>query len=229
VTKKAHFSRRTFDFLRDLAKNNNRDWFNANKGRYEENVKEPALSFIQDFSSHLAKLSPHFRADPRANGGSLFRIYRDTRFSKDKSPYKTFTGIQFRHEQGKDAHTPGFYLHVEPGNCFVGMGIWRPDGKTLRKIRDGIVDDSKGWKKSISGAVFKRRLELSGDRLVRPPKGFDPDHPLIEQLKWKDYIAVGSLTQKAIVEPGFMKDFNAYCKAGFPLVSFICRSLDVPV
>ena len=229
MTKKAHFSRRTFDFLRDLAKNNDRDWFNANKTRYEENVQGPALSFIQDFSSHLAVLSPHFRADPRASGGSLFRIYRDTRFAKDKSPYKTFTGIQFRHELGKDAHTPGFYLHIEPGNCFVGMGIWRPDGKTVRKIRDGIVDDPKGWKKAISGAAFKKRLELSGDRLVRPPKGFDPEHPFIEDLKWKDYIAVGNLAQKAIVDPGFMEDFTAYCKAGLPLVSFICRSLDVPV
>ena len=130
-----HFTRKTFGFLRDLSENNDREWFQANKGRYEEDVKRPALEFIRDFSESLKTLSPHFKADPRANGGSLFRIYRDTRFSKDKSPYKTFTGIQFRHDRGKDAHTPGFYLHLEPRQCFVGLGIWHPDGKRVNTIQ----------------------------------------------------------------------------------------------
>lgn len=224
----SYFTKKTFAFLQDLAKNNNREWFEANKGRYEEEVKGPALEFIHDFSFHLKALSPHFRADPRANGGSLFRIYRDTRFSKDKNPYKTHTGIQFRHERGKDAHAPGFYLHLEPKQCFVGLGIWHPDGQTLRKIREGLVEDPKGWKKAVSSSAFKKRLELSGDRLVRPPRGFDPEHPLIEELKWKEYVAVASLSQKDVLQPNFMKEYASYCLAGKPLVSFLCEALDLP-
>lgn len=229
MAEKGHFARRTFGFLRDLAANNNREWFQANKGRYESDVKEPALRFIQDFAPRLAKLSPHFRADPRANGGSLFRIYRDVRFSKDKSPYKSYTGIQFRHEAARDAHAPGFYLHLEPGDCFIGVGIWRPDGPTVRAIRQGLVDDPKGWKGAINRTAFKNRFELTGDRLVRPPKGFDPGHPLIEDLKWKDYIAFAKLTQKAVTDSGFLTEFTAFCRAGLPYVSFLCRSLGQPV
>jgi uncharacterized protein (TIGR02453 family) len=229
VAETGYFTRKTFAFLRELAENNNREWFSANKGRYEEEIKGPALAFIRDFAPHLAKLSPHFRADPRPVGGSLFRIYRDTRFSKDKSPYKTHTGIQFRHELGKDAHTPGFYLHLEPKQCFVGLGIWRPDGKTVKKIRDGLVEDPKGWKKAVAGAAFKKRLALSGDRLVRPPRGVDPEHPLLEDLKWKDYVASARISQKAVMDPGLIKEYTAYCKAGLPFVAFLCKTLDLPV
>jgi uncharacterized protein (TIGR02453 family) len=119
-----YFTPSLFTFLRELAENNNREWFQDNKSRYEQHVKDPALRLIADFGPRLKKISPHFRADPRAVGGSLFRIHRDTRFSKDKSPYKTHTGIQFRHELGKDAYAPGFYLHLEPGQVFCGVGSW---------------------------------------------------------------------------------------------------------
>jgi len=227
VARTTHFSRKTFDFLRDLAENNDREWFKSNKDRYEEDVKGPALEFIQDFSPYLKALSPHFRADPRGNGGSLFRIYRDTRFAKDKSPYKTYTGIQFRHERAKDAHAPGFYLHLEPKQCFVGLGIWHPDGQTLKKLREGLAEDPKGWKKAVSGPSFKKLLALSGDSLVRPPRGFDPEHPLIEDLKRKDFIAVASLTMKQVTQPGFIKEYASFCKAGKPLISFLCKSLDL--
>lgn len=228
MAEKGYFSRNTFQFLKDLAENNDREWFNANKKRYEGEVKEPALGFIQDFAPHLKRISEHFRADPRANGGSLFRIYRDTRFSKDKSPYKTHTGIQFRHDRGKGAHTPGFYLHIEPKGCFVGLGIWHPDGQALRKIREAMVEDEKGWKKAVSGSAFRKHLALSGDRLVRPPRGFDPEHPLIEDLKRKDFIASAPLTMKQVTQAGFMEEYASLCRAGKPLVSFLCRALGLP-
>jgi uncharacterized protein (TIGR02453 family) len=221
------FSNGTFAFLRDLAKNNDREWFQANKTRFEEVVKEPALRFIVEFGPHLQKISPHFRADPRGNGGSLFRIYRDTRFSKDKSPYKTHTGIQFRHEAGKDAHTPGYYLHIEPGSCFFGVGIWRPDGPALKKIREGMVEDVSGWKRVTRGKAFKDRLELAGESLKRPPRGFDPEHAVVEDLKRKDFIAVASLTQTSLTNPDFMKVFIKLCKAGTPLMTFLCKTLEV--
>ena len=221
------FSRKTFAFLQDLAENNDREWFQANKKSYEEDVKEPALRFILDFGPHLKKISPHFKADPRGNGGSLFRIYRDTRFSKDKSPYKTHTGIQFRHEVGKDAHAPGYYLHVEPGGCFFGLGTWRPDGKALRKIREGMVEDVPGWRRAVQGRAFKNRLELTGDSLLRPPRGFDPEHPLIEDLKRKDFVAMAPLTQAQVTDSDFMKLFIVLCKAGTPLMAFLCKTLEI--
>ena len=130
-----HFRPEFFRFLRELRENNSRDWFQAQKARYQRDVRDPALRFIGDFAPALKEISPHFRADPRPVGGSLFRIHRDVRFSKDKSPYKTSVGIQFRHEMGKDAHAPGFYLHLEPENVFLGAGSWRPDGPSLLKIR----------------------------------------------------------------------------------------------
>ncbi|MFC1661435.1 DUF2461 domain-containing protein [Gemmatimonadota bacterium] len=221
-----YFSKATFRFLKDLASNNDRDWFKANKARYEKVVKDPATRFIVDFAPVLKRISPHFRADPRPVGGSLFRIYRDTRFSRDKSPFKTHTGIQFRHDSGKDAHAPGFYLHMEPGSVFVGVGTWRPDSGSLRKIREGLVEDSTGWRRAV-GKCFSSRFELSGDSLVRPPKGFDPEHPLVEDLKRKDFIGVARLTQGQVIQPDFLNEFGDICRSGVPLVKFLCRALEV--
>ena len=228
MTTDRHFSGKTFAFLRDLAENNDRAWFQANKSRYDDVVKEPAIRFILEFAPALKSISPHFRADPRTNGGSLFRIHRDIRFSKDKSPYKTHTGIQFRHDLGKDAHAPGFYLHLEPGACFVGLGIWRPDGATLRMIREGLVEDPAGWRKAVGGKAFRNRFQLSGDSLIRAPKGFDPLHPLAEDLKRKDFIAVSPLTEDTVTAKEFLKTFTSICAAGKPFVAYLCKALEVP-
>lgn len=222
-----HFNKATFTFLEELVENNDREWFKTNKSRYEEVVRDPALRFITDFAPRLKSLSRHFRADPRLVGGSLFRIYRDTRFSKDKSPYKTYTGIQFRHDAGKDAHAPGFYLHLEPGSIFVGVGTWRPDSASVKKIRDHLVDDPAGWGRA-TGKRFSSRFSLAGDSLKRPPKGFDPEHRLIEDLKRKDFIGVANLSQSRVVRRDFMDEFEEIAKAGVPLVRFLCRALDVP-
>ena len=113
----ATFTPATVKFLAELSDNNNRDWFNENKTRYEEEVLDVALRFIQSMQDPLADFAPHFTAIPKRMGGSLMRVYRDTRFSKDKTPYKTNIGIQFRHVLGKDVHAPGFYVHIEPGSC----------------------------------------------------------------------------------------------------------------
>ena len=217
-----------FRFLEDLAKHNDRAWFQANKGRYESDLKEPALSFISAFGPHLEKISPHFVADPRPAGGSLFRIFRDTRFSKDKTPYKTNTGLHFRHEVGKNAHAPGFYLHLEPKQCFVGVGIWRPDGDTTRKIRKAIAEQPKAWKKAVGGKRFNEHCKLGGESLKRPPSGFDPAHPYIEDIKRKDFIAVMEISESDVVAPGFMKAFAGHCKTGAPLVKFLCEAVGVP-
>lgn len=225
---KAHFSAGTFSFLRELKANNDRDWFQANKERFREHLQEPAIRFVSDFAPHLAKISDRFRADPRPVGGSIFRIYRDTRFSKDKSPYKTHLGIQFRHEAAKSAHTPGFYLHIEPGNVFVGLGIWRPDSTAARKIRAHMVEKPDAWRKAVGSKRFREVFELGGDSLKRAPRGIDPEHPLIEDLKRKDFIAATNLTQKAVLEPGFLREFAGLCRTGSPLVAYICHALALP-
>jgi uncharacterized protein (TIGR02453 family) len=221
------FSPDLFGFLKDLGENNDREWFQFNKSRYEESVKEPALAFIAAFGPYLNKITPHFQAIPRAQGGSLFRIYRDTRFGKDKSPYKTNTGLHFRHEAGKDAHAPGFYMHLAPGEVFFGAGLWKPEGPTARAIRQLIVDEPAEWEK-VKKATGKSSLVLAGESLVRPPRGFDPDHPYIEDIKRKDFLATVELDEATALAPDFLEKTAALCKQAAPLMSFLCHAVDVP-
>jgi len=220
----AYFTKDTFRFLKDLKANNSRPWFEDNRDRYEDHVKVPALRFIEDFAGHLAKLSPHFHAGPRA----LFRIHRDTRFAKDKSPYKTHTGIHFRHDRAKDAHAPGYYLHVEPGGVFMGLGLWRPDGPALRKIREHMVEEYDAWKKASRSKKLTSALTLTGDRLSRSPKGFDPDLPGAEDLKWKDFIAAADLDEGFVTSPQLPKELAKRYAAGSAYMAFLCEALGVP-
>lgn len=213
------FSPDVFEFLQQLKRRNNREWFAKNKQRYHQTIVEPALQFISSCAEPLAKLSPHFVADARPTRGSLFRIYRDTRFSSDKRPFKTHIGIHFSHEIGKDAHAPVFYFHLEPGNCFAAAGVWHPDNRALTKIRSAIVANPAEWKRAT------RRLELEGDRLTRPPKGFSADHPLIEDLKLKDYIASIAFTEKQVCGPKLMREYMAACSGMAPLVEFTTKAL----
>jgi len=219
----AYFSQQTFRFLRDLAENNDRAWFADNKSRYDEHVKAPALALIEDFAPRLKKISPRFAATPR----SLYRLHRDTRFSKDKSPYKTYAGIHFRHERAKDAHAPGFYLHIEPGSVFAGVGIWHPESDALRRIREHIVEHPDAWKRASRAKGFASRFELDGDRLTRPPKGFDPSSGLIEDLKWKDYIGVATLDERFVRGEALPAQLAETFAAGTPLMRFLCEALDV--
>lgn len=222
-----HFTPALFKFLTDLNSNNNREWFKANQARFEESIRQPALDFITDFAEPLAKISPHFVADSRTVGGSLFRIQRDTRFSKDKTPYKLNTGMQFRHEMAKDVHAPGFYVHLEPRNCFIGVGLWRPETKVAYQIRARIDDEQATWKKVSRAKAFTNLFELQGESLKRPPKGYDDEHPLIEDLKRKDFIASASIKQSDVTSPGFVKLLEKHCKAAGPYMKFLCESIDV--
>jgi uncharacterized protein (TIGR02453 family) len=213
------FTPELFVFMRQLKRHNNREWFARNKSRYEEAVRDPALRFIGSFAAELAKLSRHFVADPRPTRGSLFRIYRDTRFSGDKLPYKTHVGIHFSHETGKDAHAPVFYLHLQPDNCFAAAGVWHPDNPTLTRIRTAIVGQPKRW------AKVRRQLELEGESLARPPRGYDPQHPFIEDLKRKDYLASVVLTEAQVCGPKFLAEYAGACRTMRPLVEFTTQAL----
>ncbi|MXZ49759.1 MAG: TIGR02453 family protein [Rhodobacteraceae bacterium] len=217
-----------FDFLNELKSNNNRDWFADNKHRYISDVRDPLLEFIYHFGEPLGQISPHFIADSRPNGGSLFRIYRDVRFSKNKEPYKTNAGVHFRHIDGKNVHAPGFYLHLEPGSCFAGCGVWRPDGVALKQIRDEIVDNSKNWTDIISEKNFQNTFDFHGEKLKRPPKGYDSEHPQIEDLKRKSFIVLSNLKEDQITSPAFPVIFTEILKSSSPFVSFLTRAVGVP-
>ena len=216
-----------FDFLRDLRDNNDREWFAANKGRYVADVRDPMLGFIADFAAPLAEISPHFVADPRANGGSLFRIYRDTRFSRDKTPYKTNVGAHFRHAAGKDAHAPGFYLHLEPGMCFAACGIWRPDNPTVTKIREAIHEGQDEWTRITRAPAFAETFEFEGESLKRPPRGYDAGHPLVEDLKRKDFAVVTSFAEEKALRDDLLEWFGGIARRGTPFVEFLSNAVGV--
>jgi len=224
----AGFDRSLVGFLRELEANNDREWFAENKRRYEEEVLEPALGFIAAMGPRIKAISRHFAAVPKRTGGSLMRVYRDTRFSSDKRPYKTNVGIQFRHVKGKDVHAPGFYVHIEPGQFFLGAGIWHPERDALGRIREAIDRRAKEWLAARDDAGFKAHFTLGGEALKRPPRGYEGDHPLIDDLKRTDFIAVCELGEKAALAPDVVSKVGESFAASRPFVRFLCRALDVP-
>mgnify|MGYP001822917239 CR=1 FL=1 len=221
-----HFTPATFRFLRDLADNNERTWFQGEAERYERDVLDPALRFISDFGPSLRGISGAFDAIPKRVGGSLFRIHRDVRFSEDKRPYKTQVGIHFRHRRARDAHAPGFYLHLEPRGSFFGAGLWRPDSGTLKAIRSTMMDDPEGWQDSRDSVP--EGYPLGGESLKTAPRGISADHPLIEDLRRKDFVVMRPLTEKQVTAGDFLEHYRDHCRAAAPLVEWLCRAIDVP-
>ena len=228
VEKFAGFEEALTTFLVQLEKNNDRDWFQKNKPRYEQHVLEPCLRFITAIEKPLHAISPHFQAVAKRSGGSLMRIYRDVRFSKNKKPYKTHVGIHFRHEMGRDIHSPGFYFHIEPKEVFVGAGIWHPDNPTLTLIRQAIDEDPAGWKRARNAKAFREAFRFEGDSLKRPPRGFAAEHPLIEDLKRKDFIGIRSMSTQLLEDTDIVKMVARAFRDAKPLVRFLCDAIRVP-
>jgi uncharacterized protein (TIGR02453 family) len=221
------FSRETLRFLAELEANNERPWFAANKHRYETFVLAPALSFITAMAPKLERISTHFQAVPKRTGGSLMRIYRDTRFAYNKTPYKTNVGVQFRHELGRDVHAPGFYVHIEPDACFLGAGIWRPEPDPLRAIRTRIVAEPDLWRKASTSKRFAAQFALTGERLERPPRGFAATTAYLEDLKRKDFTAISRLSNSDVLRRDFADVVAARLKAAAPLMEFLCAALSL--
>jgi uncharacterized protein (TIGR02453 family) len=220
---KSYFFPEFFKFLRALTKNNNREWFLKNKARYEKSVLEPSLRFITDVRSSLKAVSPYLVADPRPFGGSLFRIYRDIRFSKDKSPYKTNVAMEFWHRRGGKKSYTGLYLHLSPSESFLGAGIWHPEPATLNKVRKAIVSRPGAWKR-----VKETGLKIEGESLKRSPAGFDPNHSFIEDLKLKDITASVRFNKSRVTGSRFMDDFIQASKRLDPLNRFLADALGLP-
>ncbi|MDD4891513.1 MAG: TIGR02453 family protein, partial [Phycisphaerae bacterium] len=167
-------------FLAELARNNNRPWFARNRDRYEAEVREPVLAFIRAIGPRIEAISQHIFVSDSKVGGSMMRPYRDTRFSGDKEPYKTNVGIHFRHEMGESAHAPGFWMHIAPREFWMAVGMWKPDGETLARVRTYMAEHPAEYLAARDSRAFRSRWEIVGDALKRPPRGFDPNHPLIE-------------------------------------------------
>jgi len=215
-----YFDSRFFAFLRELKVHNRREWFAANKERYQRDVEAPMQQFISDFASRLRHISPRFLADPRRVGGSMFRIYRDTRFSADKTPFKTWVSARFQHDARDQPSVPGFYLHLEPGDSMGGGGLYHPDPASLLRVRERIAGAPKEWQ-----AVLARGLEVHGDTLKRVPAGFDASHRFAEDLKRKDHYVMTSFTAREVTGPAFLDRFTATCEEAAPLVAFLTRAL----
>lgn len=221
-------SPKLFKFLRDLRRNNNRDWFTENKSRYESDVKAPCVELIGELVKPLSRAAPMLQAIPKGHGGSLMRIYRDTRFSKDKTPYKTNVGISIRHQAAGDIHAPGVYIHFDPKECFIGAGCWRPERDVLAAIRASIDEDPKAWKRARDNNRFRESFNLVGESLKTSPRDYSKDHPMIGDLKRVDFIAVAPLTEKEITSDQIVAVVIDHIKRAKPLMQFLCDAIDVP-
>jgi len=224
---KVYFSKKTFDFLRALRRNNNRTWFNDHKADFERHVRDPYLQFITDMQAPLAKISQHYRADPKKSGGSLFRIYRDTRFANDKTPYKTWAAARFFHERRHQMPAPSFYLHLQPGDCFAGGGIWHPEPPTLKKIRDFVYENPATWKKATHGKKFRETFTMWGESLSRPPRGYDASHELIEDLKRKNFAAGVGFNDAVATSSELMPTVVSTFKQIAPMNDYLCAALEL--
>jgi uncharacterized protein (TIGR02453 family) len=221
----SYFTRGLFEFLKDLSSHNNRDWFHANQERYEQQVRDPFLRLITDLGPGLKKINPHIIADPRPNRGSMMRIYRDIRFSKDKSPYKTYVAAHFWHAGGKEGATPAYYLRLGPGGSLIGAGMWRPEPAALKKIRDQIVRQPDDWQRITSDRALGSGCQMIGESLKRVPVGYDPNHPLAKDLKRKDFALSSPLTQREVCGGDFLALVLGNFRSTGSFVEFLSKAV----
>jgi uncharacterized protein (TIGR02453 family) len=227
------FTPEAFAFLRGLKRNNSKPWFEAHRADYEQAVLNPLRRLAEELDVRFAKFAPEFVAPPRR---ALFRIHRDVRFSRDKSPYKTHAALWVFHRDagrgvGKEAHGgAGFYFHIEPGASLVAAGYWMPPRPALARVRERIVEEQRSWERIVLAPAFKRRFEALSDDdpgalLKRTPRGFAPDHPAARWLRYNTFTASRALTDAEVLSPRLvptiMKDYAAL----LPLVRWLNGAL----
>lgn len=206
-----------FSFLRDLKKNNNRDWFTENKERYEQEHAQ-----IIDFADALlAKMNEHDQIETASGKKSLFRIYRDVRFSKDKSPYKTHWSGGFT--RATKSLRGGYYFHVQPdGESFIGGGFWGPNKEDLQRIREEIATDASELREILTAPTFTSNFgEMRGEQLKTAPKGFDKEHPDVDLLRYKQFIFGRNFSDAEVLQPGFLDEVNRTFIAMRPFFDFM--------
>jgi len=210
-------------FLRALKKHNDRDWFNARKSIFEESVRKPMLDLVSSVHAHMLSYAPEYVGNPAK---SIFRIYRDTRFSKDKTPYKTHIAAYLsRNGLGKDSGA-GFYFYASPEEAGVAGGLYHPPPDELLSVRRMIATDSDSFRDLFENRRIKKLFgELGGDALTRPPKGFDPDHPAIDLLKHKSFVLHAKFEPAIAATPRFYKEIVTRMEALAPFVEYLNRPL----
>jgi len=212
------------DFLRKLKRNNNRQWFEKHKAEFETDVKLPMQSIIASLQPCFDSFAPQFDINPKR---SLFRIYRDIRFSKDKTPYKTHVAAHFvLRGKPKGLEGSGFYLHIEPGEVFVGGGIYMPDGDQLKRIRQSIAERSKEFLSIVQSKSFVRRFKkIDGEKLQKVPRGYDPNHLMAEWLKLKQFFVGVEWNEETCRKKSFVKEVAKVYEEANPLVLFLNDAL----
>jgi uncharacterized protein (TIGR02453 family) len=228
MAKQPYFSPDLFKFFKQLKRNNNRDWFQAHKQQYEETVRDPFLKFISDFQPRLHRISPHFIADPKPNGGSLLRIYKDLRFRPDAPPYKTMAAARFPHSAYKQTAAPGLYLHVEGGTTFFAGGLWHPEPEARNRVREAILASPAQWKKASKGKRLTSLCEFGKDSMTKMPPGVDPKHPLADDLKLKDFTFYTMFTDAQVCAPDFLDRVVNVSEAAGSYLEFLTRALGLP-
>ncbi len=214
-----------FRFLAELAEHNDRPWFEARKPRYEQSVRDPFLRLIADLAPRLGKLAPHFIADPSLVGGSMLRIYRDVRFSRDKRPYKTAVAAHFWLAPGRSEEAPALYLHLEPGKSSFGGGLWRPAPPLAKKVRDAIARDAVRWRRIVNAPGFTSTFHLTGESLKRVPPRYDRDSSLAADLRRKDFIISSGLADRQVSSKDLPDDIVGRCKAAMPFMRFLVDAI----
>lgn len=223
-----YFSNASFKFLRGLDRHNDKAWFDLHRQDYEAQVRQPFLRLVADLQPAVAAISPHYRADPRPVGGSLFRIHRDTRYSHDKSPYKPWQGARLFHERRREVAAPSFYLHLQPGESFVGAGLWHPETHTQRKVRQFILENPAAWKKTAHDPKLRRRFDLEdGEMLVRAPHDFPADFEFIDDLKHRNWAMLRPLDDATMTGPRLRRIVEADLATLAPFVDYLCAALDL--
>ena len=219
----AGFPKEALDFLRRLKRNNRREWFQPRKHLYEQHVKTPMLELVAALNTQLARFAPEYVTDPKK---AIFRIYRDTRFSPDKTPYKTHVAAWFRRRGAKDVHLGGFYFSVSAEQIEVAGGIYHPPPEVTFMVRSHIAENHRELSKIIANRKSRRLMgSLQGDELTRAPKGFDPAHPAVEFIKKKDWILDATLDPALALTPQLYGEIVDRFHAIIPLIEYLNRPL----
>jgi len=216
----------TLQFLKDLKKHNDRDWFAKNKPRYEAAYTD-WQRFTGELITGISKFDKHIAAAKFQPKDCVFRIYRDIRFSKDKTPYKTNFAAEFSTKKGK-WQVPGYYIHIETTGGFMGGGAYMLQSEQQQALREELSLNGPKFKKIIADKSFKKYFELEGDKLVNVPRGFAKDDPMAEYLKYKDLLALHKVTEKEVLSPKFAQHCLDVFKAMQPFIQFIERPVTNP-
>jgi uncharacterized protein (TIGR02453 family) len=217
------FPKEGLQFLRSLKRNNNRDWFREHKGIYEDSVKRPMEGLIEALAEDFRRFAPEMIASPKV---SAYRIYRDTRFSKDKSPYKTHVAAVFPRTGLAKHEGAGFYLHIDPGELLLGGGLYMPLPEDLNAVRQHIADEPESFQTILGHRKFRKLFgKVHGEQLSRVPRGFSADHPAADYLKHKQFLVGRTFPATTAIQPSFHRLVVETFEAMIPFIRFLNEPL----